>query len=146
MSTIPPTRRRWFRFSLATMFVVVTLLAVRLGYQANWVRQRHEVIARAVRAKKSPGSGGQVAPPGALWLFQEPGYHLIALAFQDRGGGTLLPSEIAEIERVKLLFPEAKVAGIPIPERLLPMRPPRQITKARANSTMIQRVPRPLVP
>jgi hypothetical protein len=36
--------RRWFRFSLRTLFVVVTTVGVASGwvaYQLNWIRQRH---------------------------------------------------------------------------------------------------------
>ena len=38
-------KRRWFRWSLRTMFVGVTVLAVPLGWignSLNWIRQRHE--------------------------------------------------------------------------------------------------------
>ncbi len=38
--------RRWFRFafSLRTLFVVVTVLGCWLGYQVNWIRERHSLI------------------------------------------------------------------------------------------------------
>jgi len=39
---IPNSRRRWFRFSLRTMFVVVTLLALALGHEVNLIRERRE--------------------------------------------------------------------------------------------------------
>jgi hypothetical protein len=34
--------RRWFRFSLRTLFILVTVVALWLGYYANWMRQRGE--------------------------------------------------------------------------------------------------------
>ena len=44
------SRRRWFRFSLRTLFVVLTVLCFVLGgwvaYQLNWISQRHAAIAR----------------------------------------------------------------------------------------------------
>ena len=35
MSPVPPTRRRWFQFSLGAMLVVVTVLALLLGWRVN---------------------------------------------------------------------------------------------------------------
>jgi hypothetical protein len=40
--TVP--RRRWFRFSLRTLFLVVTALACWLGYQLHWIRERHKFL------------------------------------------------------------------------------------------------------
>src|SRR6185295_19980991 len=45
MTTPPSPRRRWFRFSLRTLLVVVTLLCVWLGWQIHAVRQRSAIIA-----------------------------------------------------------------------------------------------------
>jgi hypothetical protein len=42
-ANLPKPRRR-FRFSLRTMFVLVTALCVWLGYQLNWIRQRRNVL------------------------------------------------------------------------------------------------------
>ena len=42
--TDKPTRR-WFRFGLRTLFVVMTLVAVWLGWQASIVRERNALIA-----------------------------------------------------------------------------------------------------
>src|SRR4249920_2312085 len=41
--TAPP-KRRWFRFSLRTMFIVVTIFGVWLGWQLQIVRERKELI------------------------------------------------------------------------------------------------------
>src|SRR6185369_1706202 len=40
MST--PPRRRWFQYSLRTMFVVATMLCGALAYHLNWIGQRQE--------------------------------------------------------------------------------------------------------
>ena len=40
-------KRRWFSFSLRTLFVVVTIIGVGAGwvaYQLNWIRERHRLI------------------------------------------------------------------------------------------------------
>jgi hypothetical protein len=42
----PLPKRRWFAFSLRTLFVVVTLVACWLGYELNWIRQRRDFAAR----------------------------------------------------------------------------------------------------
>jgi hypothetical protein len=45
MEQPPPNRRRWFRFSLRTLFVLFTLLSIPfcwIGYQLNWIRERQE--------------------------------------------------------------------------------------------------------
>jgi hypothetical protein len=44
MSEAPPIRRRWFRCSLRTMFVVVTVFAVWLTHQINFVKHRKVML------------------------------------------------------------------------------------------------------
>ena len=41
-------RRPWrlIRFSLRTFFIAVTVLCLWLGYEFNWIRQRHAFLAR----------------------------------------------------------------------------------------------------
>jgi hypothetical protein len=49
----PKRKRRWFQFSLRTLMIVVTLLAVLCGYvgwQAKIVRHRRELIRQVVAA------------------------------------------------------------------------------------------------
>jgi hypothetical protein len=47
--------RRWFRFSLRALFLVVTVLACWLGWQANIVRERV-----AFRKRLSAGAGWSI--------------------------------------------------------------------------------------
>src|SRR5713101_1137558 len=37
-------RRRWFRFSLRTLFVLLTLFCVWLGVQVKWIQDRHKAL------------------------------------------------------------------------------------------------------
>ena len=47
MPDTPPTpRRRYFRFELRTMFVVLTVFTLWLGWQAKIVRDRKEAIVK----------------------------------------------------------------------------------------------------
>jgi hypothetical protein len=41
-----PTRRRWLQFGLRTMFVVVTVFAVWLGWELKFIRERQAFLSR----------------------------------------------------------------------------------------------------
>ena len=106
MTSPAPNRRRWFRWSLGTMFVVVLVagcLAGWLGYHLNWIRQRHEVVSRhSVHSELC-----EVPPsdtPFALRMLGESSYSSISML--DVGPTTI---ESQEVERIRGLFPEANV-------------------------------------
>ena len=100
--------RRWFRFSLRTLLVLVTLFGVWLGVQVKWVRDR-------IKARQSiVASGGQIGtgdcsfpglpspPPSApsgLALFGEMGVTRIWLPIDNWN---------ARWRELKPLFPEAE--------------------------------------
>ena len=52
----PPPKRRWFRFSLRTMSVAVTVFGVWLGWQLKIVSER-KAILNELRAAGKPISG-----------------------------------------------------------------------------------------
>lgn len=104
--------RRWFRYSLRTLFAVVTVVACWLGYELNWIRQRRMVIGDPqVKSIKyhiqisGPFSGPirrieyEIAPWPLRWL-GEAGYSNILLEM----GAT-----DDELFRVRRLFPETGV-------------------------------------
>ena len=96
----PAPKRRWFRFSLRTMFIVVTVFGCLLGwlsYELNWIRQRQawRPASRTIRAN-FPNR-----PPGLLWLFRERGESWIEIH-----NGTA-----AHVAEVQALFPEAIVVA-----------------------------------
>jgi hypothetical protein len=90
-------KRRWLRFSLRTLFVVVMVFACWLGYELNWLHRRQHLLAN--------GWCGSVGnqPPGMLWLFTNDGYYEI----WKRGG--LSQADSKEIGNVEALFPESVV-------------------------------------
>jgi hypothetical protein len=109
-------KRRWFRFSLRTLFVVMMVFGCWLGLQLNWIRQRHNALATwkllaAGMGMYDPISDGPIdgKPPRMLWAFGEPGYEIIWRHFSPRQGSQLTDVEQAEVEEVTKLFPEAIV-------------------------------------
>jgi hypothetical protein len=69
-----PKPRSWFRFSLRTMFVLVTVLCVVLSwsaYQLNWIRQRHDFLKNDRVATHDTYKNNKA--PYCLRLFGEPG-------------------------------------------------------------------------
>lgn len=119
------SNRRWFRFSLATMFVVVAVSGVAIGwtgYQLSWIRQRQAFLSAhatddskpirlsngrtiMVPTRRQPVlSGiGTVSAPSMLGLLGEPGIGKIWLYPGDDHPDTQ--------ETARRLFPEAVVRG-----------------------------------
>src|SRR5262249_2090428 len=44
MTAPAPPRRRWFRYSLRTFFVLLTIFGVWLGVQVKWMRDRQQAV------------------------------------------------------------------------------------------------------
>jgi hypothetical protein len=71
----PPTRRRWFRFSLRTLFVMVTVVAAFLGWLASewsFVRQRRACESHLNRSYLAREGGGAAPYPNSMFLSPEP--------------------------------------------------------------------------
>ena len=105
MKTPLPTRRRWARFSLRTLFVLVTLVCIYLGWAMNWIRQRHAFLAN----QDALVHNDSVHAPFALRFMGEEGYPYFYLEGSEE--------EIRELER---LFPEAVINPF---MRVLPQEP-----------------------
>ncbi len=105
--------RRWFVFSLRTLFVVMTLLGCWLGYQHNWVRKRNNmrawVIERhgSVETVKDWGTAdydAELELPGPIeipWCRKILGDEAVVSV------GLPFDASEDEIQRASLLFPEA---------------------------------------
>jgi hypothetical protein len=118
--------RSWFRFSLRTLFLVVTLLGSGLGwlgYCLQWINQRHEFM-------ENPPTpflhvAGRRTAPWPLVMFGQHGFGQISISFVpwaswDEKGYRERPlsaEESAQLNRVKRLFPEAIVSTTPLDSR-----------------------------
>ena len=133
-------KRRWFAYSLRTLFVVVTMLCVVLGwlaYSIRWISQRHDALAH-LHIGSYAGPGGVVCNNVMLDLSQQ----FLAQAARDvkppwsirllgeTGVGTISvygPNHATIAENLARLFPEASVNSQDSPpptdlERMLDMR------------------------
>jgi hypothetical protein len=108
-------RRRWFRFSLRTMFLLVTSFSLWLGWQTWIVRER------SAMRDWLDANGGRVSPTmQGTQLDHEPFIfeQVNTLPFWRRWLGDQsiaavslpdFPPPTEQVERAKRLFPEAKV-------------------------------------
>ena len=84
------------------LLVLMTALALFLGYHLNWIQQRRAVLeSDAVSVSESHDSFHRPAAPGLLWMFGEQGYQTI---------GIIGDSNREEAERLHALFPEGNVS------------------------------------
>ncbi|MGD9721181.1 MAG: hypothetical protein AB7O59_03890 [Pirellulales bacterium] len=112
----PTPKRRWFRWSLRTMFVVVTVLGGWLAYQVNWIAQRHQFLESPAvcEFRGAVMLGGRA--PGALWLLGEPGVKGMSVAIVAKGR----PGDVDRfdwelhetVREARRLFPEAGVGWV----------------------------------
>ena len=118
----------WFRFafSLRMLFVVVTLLAIPLGYlghDVKWLIQRRACISRADIQSATGGSSLMPPPrtPIRLRLFGEKAYRYVAVVIVDPERSRpaerfasiadirLTDKERQAIQDLRELFPEARL-------------------------------------
>src|SRR5262245_58654935 len=52
-----PAKRRWFRFSLRTLFIVVTAICLWLGWQVHLVRERNDLQKHLSGLTQKPHEG-----------------------------------------------------------------------------------------
>ena len=132
----PAPKRLWFRWSLRTVFVVVTVFGCWLGYELNWIRQRHNFLAHqqslhgahwspelaaGAWAWKLPASPPKSAP-GLLWILGEEPVITLTLAIPKNDiivvRRTLEAIDLEDYEmrrtqadfvEAELLFPEAEI-------------------------------------
>src|SRR5689334_19846235 len=90
MKSAPP-KRRWFQFSLRTLLILTTVVAIGCGWFAMKIRRARrqdaavEALRKACQANvfydyQTPGSGnrGSDVPPGPAWFRSIFGEHVFA--------------------------------------------------------------------
>ena len=93
------------RFSLRTLFVLVALLSIPLGwvaYQLNWIRQRHQFLETKVRTRFGVDLVEDKHLPWPLRLFGETSQSSLYLVINQKDMGD-----------AETLFPEARFAQVP---------------------------------
>jgi hypothetical protein len=96
-----PTRR-WYQCGLGTLFMAITLLAVWLSWELDYIRERRET-RNEVEAKHIQflfAHPKQSIPFWRVWLGDEP-VDCISVLSSDRD----------QVMRIKRLFPEAETEG-----------------------------------
>ena len=120
MTSSATGRRRWFRFSLRTFFVLLTAFCVWLGVQVKWIRDRHEALEWIRRQpnydstmEQYGGSGRSDdwkigRPPWSLRILGESGVQMLSFyAASESEFHSPIYERHPEITR---LFPEAGVS------------------------------------
>ena len=133
MPQAPPTRRRWFQFSLGTMLLLMTLLCVWLAWQVRIVRERQALMAflkeqggttMTLKDWRDPSAYGGYAPSGSAPSVVAPPQISVPFWRQWMGDEPIVevvyPPDSAEsdIESARAAFPEAEVkTAIRVPIR-----------------------------
>jgi len=104
MPTLYLPRPRSISFSLRTLFALLTLLGIGMGWlawQVEWIRARHEFVRSHDGDQVYPNMFGQATPPapGVLPLLGEQGIWSIDVSRMSQ-------DETAQARR---LFPEARI-------------------------------------
>ncbi len=119
----PPTpRRRWW-FSLRTLFVVVTILCVFLGWlavQLKWIHDRREALQwiLPLRERQLAAMNGRLPPPrkgvyvvhadvNVPWSLRI--FGVLGVERLEVNQAWLNPSARYNLEEFRRLFPEAKI-------------------------------------
>lgn len=128
--TLAP-KRRWFRFRLSAMLLVVTVVGSVLGwlvYCQRWESDRLQVnqlrnsapwdVQRVVVGSDAGGA------PWPLWLTGSRGYDQLGVQFFDGNPNEnqLSGKQRETLEAIRLIFPEAVVEVVPRRSRMIPHR------------------------
>jgi hypothetical protein len=126
------------RFSLRSLFILITAICIILGYQLEWIRRRHAFVKAHMRNAPNlerlndyiDGSEARtsllqtygvprIAAPFPLWLFGERGILMIAVPVsqadvifpKEEGYPEAVSKEHPLVKQAIRLFPESEVFG-----------------------------------
>jgi hypothetical protein len=104
-----PNHRRWFRFSLRTLLLLVAILAAFLAYHLQWIRSRQQRVNDPKLLFVVENRQSFVRAPGLLWLFGEQGWALIEVEVEGPTLAQLSDADLRKGRDVRRLFPEAEI-------------------------------------
>jgi hypothetical protein len=112
-------RRRWFQFSLTGMLLLVTVIAVTLGWELSFIRERRALfelmIERKAVAEKDSELMAQFSKMGARYLPEVLPWWRRWLGDEPVGYIGLNSSTIDLSDEAMRLFPEAQITDSTIP-------------------------------
>ena len=97
-------RHRWFRYSLRTFFVVLTILGVWLGVQVKWIKDRDAALNDL--SKVGYDLVAKTDAPWSIRILGADGF-LCVYVFRTPSADRREIDQI--IDRIRPLFPEATV-------------------------------------
>ena len=138
MENASKPRRRWFTFSLRTLFVMVTVISIWLSVQVKWIRDRHAVLEWC----KTPVSIFDMQSYGAnapwsIRILGEPGYGGII----PRGYFKGARKSPWNTDTIKSLFPESYVFVVSSPSTIAPGSSPFIYDDENGNPVLLKDVP-----
>ena len=112
-------RRRWFSYSLRTLFVVLTVFCIWLGVQVKWIKDRHEAMKWVEAINRRPDPVTKRAsdevfyfdPRSAPWqirILGELGVPEVPIKLSRIRESDDLDNRLEELKR---LFPESVVSA-----------------------------------
>jgi hypothetical protein len=107
MSSASKSRRRWFQFSLTSLFVMITLVAVWLAWELPFIRERQAWVA-SHPALVDPGS----RPGKILTVTVEGDLNLVATHTLTKAGSPTKPRQPATIPWWRRIMGDAPVTRI----------------------------------
>ncbi len=118
-------RRRWTRWSLRGLLLVMTVFGVWLGYEVNWIRERRilaELQAERIARLPSPLRNVEVyrdAPkdqPLSVFILNclgEPSRQMVMIVIWGQpAGGKADDSTLSELQHAADLFPESIISWV----------------------------------
>ena len=113
-------KRRWFAFSLRTMFIVVTVFGILAGWvawNAKWISQRKAFGQRDSGAHfivRAWSTTPTQKPSLVLFCFGEKPVSSLRLTFPTEGPSSrkLNGDEVSDVKQAQRLFPEAEITWI----------------------------------
>jgi hypothetical protein len=106
VDTAPPPRRRWFRFSLRTLFIAITLFAVWLGSELRFVEKRRQFSSDGSAEGVWKRAWVLESEPTCLFTKAIPPWRRL---FGDEAAAFVICRTEAHAKDARRLFPEAAI-------------------------------------